>query len=136
MHDIPTLGKSAIASPVDAFILDVSYYIDIIRPKEFYIFREDFDPNSYFITSGDAIKKTDVLIKDLHRYKQNIIEYLSVFSTFTETELDFMSVIDTAIESANSMLADLYLAKGENCFLEIEWDNHVLYSIPKNPRAK
>lgn len=136
MPNIPTLGKSQINSPVDSFILEISYYIDIIRPKDFFIFREDFDPNAYFITSGDAIKKTDILIKDLERYKQNIVEYLSVFSTYTETEIDFLSVLDTALESANNLLSDLYLAKGENCFLEIEWDNHVLYSIPKNPRAK
>lgn len=136
MPNIPTLGKSQISSPVDSFILDVSYYINIIRPKDFFIFREEFDPNTYFITSGDAIKKTDIMIKDLVRYKQNIVEYLSVFSTYSETELDFLSVVDTALESANNLLTDLHLAKGENCFLEIEWDNHVLYSIPKNPRAR
>lgn len=137
MRDVRTLGKSQVTEPLEAFILDVSHYIQIIRPKDFYIFREDFDPNTYYITSGDAIKKTTVLIHDLERYKNHIAEYVNVFSTYTEVELDFISVLDVAIESAHKMLDDLKIAKGDNCFLETEWgENHNLFVLGKNPRAR
>lgn len=136
MPEIPVLGKENVVSPVDSFILDITQYLDVIRPRDFFIFREDFDPHTYFITSGDAINKALMLITDLKLFKSHIQECINVQLTYTKVELDFISTIDTAIESANRLLNDLFIAKGENCFLETEWENHKLYVVPKNPRAR
>lgn len=136
MPEIPVLGKENVVSPVDSFILDITHYLDVIRPRDYFIFREDFDPNTYFITSGDAINKTIMLIADLELFKSHIQECINVHLTYTTPEIEFISTIDTAIKNANKLLDDLYTAKGENCFLETEWENHRLYVVPKNPRAR
>ena len=52
MSDMPILGKENVVSPVDSFILDITHYLDVIRPKDYFIFREDFDPHTYFITAA------------------------------------------------------------------------------------
>ena len=131
---LPIIGRMEVISPVDAFILDVSVYIDILRPKQSFIFREDFDPASYFVTSGDAIEKTKNLSADLKKYKYDIIRTVEVLGSFTDIELEFVNQVDTAIENSQTMLADLYAAKGENCFLETEWESHEQKVVPKNPR--
>jgi hypothetical protein len=136
MLNVPTLGKQQVVSPVDAFILDVRFYIDILRPKDYFIFREDFDPNTYFITSGDAIKKTHVMIEDLQQYEIGISECITTMETYSDTELELITVIKNATVAAKQLLTDLETAKGENCFLETEWDSHLLYVVPKNPRAR
>jgi len=136
MSDLPILGKENVVSPVDSFILDITHYLDVIRPKDYFIFREDFDPHTYFITSGDAINKTQMLIADLDSYKTHIQECINYQKAYTNIELEFLCIIDNAIASAYQLLSDLYTAKGENCFLEIEWEDHNIRVVPKNPRAR
>lgn len=136
MLNVPTLGKQDVVSPVDAFILDVKFYIDVLRPKDYFVFREDFDPNTYFITSGDAIKKTHVMIEDLQKYEKGISECIMTMATYSDVELNLITIIKEASTAAKQLLNDLETAKGENCFLETEWDSHLLYVVPKNPRAR
>lgn len=131
---LPRLGIDEVVSPVDAFILDVGIYVDIIHPKLNFVFIEDFDPSTYFITSGDAIEKTKSLCKDLTEYKTDVLKTIQTLNFFTDSELDLLSTIDKAIENSSRLLNDLYVAKGENCFLETEWESHEQKVIPKNPR--
>ena len=136
MLNVPTLGKQQVASPVDAFILDVNYYINVLRPKDHFVFREDFDPSTYFITSGDAIKKTYIMIEDLQKYEKGISECIIAMGTYSDIELELLTIIKNASTAAKQLLNDLETAKGENCFLETEWDSHLLFVVPKNPRAR
>ena len=131
---LPKLGVDEVVSPVDAFILETSVYIDIVRPKSNFVFIEDFDPSTYFVTSGDAIEKTKSLKQALAEYKTDVQRSIEILNYYTDPELELLNIIDAAMQGCDKMLEDLYIAKGENCFLETEWEAHTLCVVPKNPR--
>ena len=131
---LPKLGIDEVVSPVDVFILETNVYIDIIRPKSSFVFIEDFDPSTYFVTSGDAIEKTKALQHDLAEYKVDVQRSIEILNCYTDPELELLNIIDAAMQGCDMMLADLYTAKGENCFLETEWVEHNILIVPKNPR--
>jgi hypothetical protein len=49
---------------------------------------------------------------------------------------EYEAAIWRAAGNSRRLLNLLQKAKGENCFLETEWDNHRLLCIPKNPRIR
>lgn len=129
----PTLGVAE-AQPYDSFILDIDLYLKIFRPKDYHVFREEFNPSNYFVTSGDAIRKTKRLLKDLQIYKSEIIAYIEAVEPEKSEEIRI--ALEKQLGEGRRLLQDLITAKGENCFLETEWDNHTLLVIAKNPRTR
>ena len=64
------------------------------------------DPSSYFITSGDAVKKADKLVKDLY--------------SLTVRAVSFKKKLEKA--------------RGSKKYLEVGWDNNRLVCKAKDPR--
>lgn len=115
------------------------------------------DPAKYFVTSGDAVEKTKVLERDiwtlagdLRKLSYQIIEKEQGCSA-AEAQKKFRkgvrplkpkqfsayeSEVWKAAGSARKLLNALIAARGEDCFLETEWENHRLLCIPKNPRSQ
>jgi hypothetical protein len=79
---------------------------------------DEFNPNDYFITSGDAVEKTRFMLKQLKKLREErtIDEY------------------DIAIVKCDNLLQLLIAMRQPDLFLETEWLNHRLLCIPKNPR--
>lgn len=133
MKNIPTIGVNELVES-EAFRLKISQYLEIIHPSQYYIFVEDFNPADYYTTSGDASLKTKQLLKDLLSYQAMIRSIINVLGTYSDGELDLLAQLEKNVESAKVLQEDLKKAKGENCFLETEWDDLSLKIIPKNPR--
>ena len=99
MEDTPyaKLGKDKVDhQPRNVFSLDINEWIDAI------------DPKSYFITTGEAVMKAEVLEKDLWR----------------------------AAGNARKLVKALKDAKANNDYLETEWKEGVLLLKIKNRRKK
>jgi len=110
-----------------ASIYELDIY-DHVQPIDPALYGADgifFNPQQYFITSGDAISKTKFLIQELTTYLPNT----------SNNEL-WQDATLQAIVGAKSMLEYLIAARGEAIFMETEWNNHRLYTIPKNPRNR
>lgn len=124
------IGEKFTSRP-DAFRLIVNDHITFVDPARYNLKNVTIiDPNRYFITSGDAVEKTKVLLK---HYQQLVIELESANDgTLTE----YLNATKIASQQCEVLLQHLKDAKGDNCFLEIEWDCHVLRCVPKNPRVK
>lgn len=95
------------------FILNIYDHID---KTEF------FDPKSYFVTSGDAVFKTTYMISELNSRISK------------EEDPATLESLKYSLSQANSLMEKLLKARGPDCFLETEWDQHVLKCLAKNPR--
>jgi len=119
--------------------------------------KRSIDPARYFVTSGDAVEKTKVLERDLwawagdlRKYTYQLIEkehgcdnaHAQVLfrggtrPTKPKKYNQYESDVWKAAGSARKLLNALITARGEDCFLETEWENHKLLCIPKNPRNR
>lgn len=137
------------------FELVLDDHIQAVHPKTFGIKEEFIDPRRYFITSGDAIQKARVLEQDLWqlaaRLRKRVIEQIQREHRITQQEArkryndgcgtqrpkrlrDYEQAIWTKAGHARRLMNQLKKARGDNCFLETEWDDHRLLCIPKNPR--
>lgn len=127
---LPKIGEKFSERP-DVYQLVVNDHITFVDPLYYGLTNvKSIDPNRYFVTSGDAVEKTRVL---LSHYSSLIIE----LEAKAEPHLtDYVKALKIAAGQCAVLLQSLKEAKGDNCFLEIEWENHVLKCIPKNPRSK
>jgi hypothetical protein len=149
-----------VGQPIDpgatVYQLVLSDFLTYVDPKEYGMLEEKgVDPNYYFITSGDAVEKTKILDKDLWRHagdvRKNICEMISkkrgvslkeamVIYKNKEGLKDFESILEYEKQiwvmagKARALLNNLIKIKGDNCFLETEWESHRLLCIIKNPR--
>lgn len=140
----------------DVFILDVEQYVPILDPtKHGMPTAKKFDPNAYFITSGDAVQKSKVLERDLWTYA-GYVRKLSCERIAAEKKItyakaqelhrsgqrpkqpaswvEFEKDVWKAAGAARKLVAKLIQVRGESIFLETEWHNHSLLCIPKDPR--
>ena len=102
-------------------------HIPLIDPAKFGSSAESFDGANYFVTSGDALSKTTVLIKDLRAYAHSI----------PNSDKALQMAAAEALAGAMRLRDLLVEARGSNVFLESEWSSdHKLLVIPKNPRSK
>jgi len=141
-----------IGEPIDqgnrpaVFELKIHGHLPLIEPNLFGLPDDTptIDPHYYFITSGDALAKSiklwrDILelIKELHgKYARPITIkgkkkwiYKKGYRKYVETVLE-------CAKSCQEMTNKLREAKGPNCFLETEWREQHLITIPKNPRVR
>ena len=140
------------------FQLFIEEYLVYIDPKDFKLKdQKGIDPVYYFITSGDAISKTEILCKDYVNHCKEIFDRIVNFiamehkvddikakQMFEDGQKpnkykDICKYYETMLmysKNAKILLDDLKSARGENCFFETEWDNHKLFCIAKNPRNR
>ena len=159
MSEYVKIGKSYNAKP-PVFELDIYEHVPPIDPSNYGLDQHVYkciDPAKYFITSGDAVEKAKVLCRDLNNLSSELLnrtleliakEYGCMidqaqehFDNGTRPSKQkmfnkYQSKVHKAAQSAQKLLNDLILARGEDCFLETEWDDHVLLCIPKNPRSQ
>ncbi len=140
------------------FQLVVEDLVDHVKPKSYGISSEKgIDPNYYFITSGDAVEKAKVLSKEMWQYagkvRKRCLDILAKEHNCTPAKAqklyqkgkrptkpkkfgDFETAVWKAAGQSRKLVNALLKAKGDDCFLETEWEDHKLLCIPKNPRSK
>ena len=106
-----------------SYELDILKHVQAVDPKNYGAKGILIDPIQYFITSGDAVSKTKALLKDFTK-------------AASESKGKYATALKKAVKLTQELVVNLELARGDACFLETEWDNHVLFVIPKNPRDK
>jgi hypothetical protein len=104
------------------FILNIYDHVDYIKAAD-YGETDEIDPKSYFITSGDAVQKTIYMISQLQALEKR-------------HKNKYRRAVKKNILKAEALLALLIDARGSDCFLETEWENHNLKVVPKNPRKQ
>lgn len=102
------------------FILNIYDHVDFIRGADYDELLE-LDPKSYFITSGDAVQKTLYMLEEMRAMEKKI-------------KNKYKRALKKNIVKAEKLLELLIDARGPDCFLETEWENHTLKCVPKNPR--
>ena len=105
------------------YYLVIDDHLKIIDPENYNINDSPFDPGYYFITSGDAVEKCKAMIRS---YNDHIKKHIN--------NIEYTNEMNKQLLNAKILLEYLKEAKGEDCFLETEWDDHNLLCIPKNPR--
>ncbi len=115
----------------EIFILHLEHYLRYVKPVEFGLPPDlpSVNPFDYFITSGDAIKKTIALRNDIS------IAISKLLSSYNDV-LRYKLAMTTLLNSVDKMLKDLEFARGDALFLETEWYDHHLFVVPKNLRVK
>ncbi len=154
MDDLPRIGCEISDPKPPVFELVLSDYIEFVDPKDFDIEADAIKPSEYFVTSGDAVEKARALKKDYIKLalkirrllyneiaKENGINYReAVYYYNTKRRGDsglmkYESALWKAFGKAVKLFNALDKARGDDCFLETEWDeDHRLKCIPKNPR--
>lgn len=153
--DYVKIGEKWADQPPAVFELVIDDYLPYINPTDYNLNIAGIDPRDYFITSGDAVQKSIVLEQDLWRHagevRKLVFEQLATEKRCTMIEAqelyrngtrpkkprglaDYESKIWEHAGRCRKLLNALRAARGENTFLETEWNNHRLLCIPKNPR--
>lgn len=147
------VGDPIVGLPPAVFELVVSDHVPWVNPRDFGLEREGIDPHAYFITSGDAVEKARILDHDLWQLagalrkelfqliaEENDCDNAHAHNLFRSGVRprsrfhEYEAAVWKAAGQARKMFNALVAAKGENCFLETEWESHRLLCIPKNPR--
>lgn len=159
-NNVPKLQDLKVFDPKQIIMeLDVWHYFNKPptappeMPKEIH-----FDPSYYYITSGEAIEKTNYMVLHLdeklemlinlmaksvmgalHIKKPEAIKRIKAKEDLPKSIKSYITYYDYMVDSksaAKSLIALLKKFRGKNCFLETEWDSHRLLCISKNPRMK
>jgi hypothetical protein len=151
---IPRIGDKIDGPPPTVFELVISDHVPWVNPQDYSLDREGINPAQYFVTSGDAVEKARVLDKDLWQLAGALRKEMFVLIA-GEQDCDplyaqelfrqgtrpsnhnfvrYEAAVWKAAGQCRKLLNALKAAKGDNCFLETEWQDHQLLCIPKNPR--
>lgn len=106
-----------------AYELDVGQHVSVLDPSKYGSKDPIIDPVQYFITSGDAVAKSKAMLRD-------------IAAVAAKAKGRYGTAAKKVVQQAQTLITNLELARGDACFLETEWEDHVLYVIPKNPRDK
>lgn len=129
----PKITKKFVKSQV--YELDINDFLSKLTPPPGFSVKP-IDPTDYYITSGDAIQKTKYLAKILWDYAGRVRHELHEMENPTLEQSEFESECWRQAGAATKLLNLLIKVRGEDVFLETEWDAHRLICIPKNPRSK
>ena len=152
MHKI---GEKWDGSKPAIFQLVIDEHVPFVDPKKLGLEAESINPRMYFVTSGDAVEKARVMERDFWdlagRLRRRCIDRMTeehpnedvqqlyrdgVRPTEPKGLAEYESAVWRAAGLARRLVNNLIIAKGEDCFLETEWDDHALLCIPKNPRNR
>lgn len=128
---IVKLGSSS--NPV--YELHIYDFMEVLEPPAGFTLSK-FDPQDYFVTSGDAIQKTTYMSRILWLYAGQARRELNKMESPTEEAKQFERRCWVQAGASNKLLGMLTKVRGSDIFLETEWFNHVVLCIPKNPRSK
>jgi len=129
----PRVGASTVTGQVYELAVD-DFLQPMSPPNQFEM--EELDPNDYFITSGDAVQKTKYLCTIIWSYAGKARKQLNGMNQPTAASKKFERLCWEQAGSARKMLNALIGIRGEDVFLETEWNEHMLIVIPKNPRVR
>lgn len=153
---IHRIGEPIVGPLPAVFELVVEDHVQWVNPQEFDLKSAGINPRDYFITSGDAVKKAEILDKDLWQLAGSLrkemfeivaaenscdlIKAQELFRKGTRPKnppkfASYEAAVWKAAGQCRKLLNLLKLAKGPNIFLESEWNDHRLLCIPKNPRG-
>ena len=134
------------------YALEVEKYIPILSPPKA-LELDNFDPNRYFITSGDAVNKAKQLSKDLWKYAGRARQAANRLKKKRKNVIEFERRCWESAGRSKTLISHLVNARGSSIFIETEWgwgnnsgnrgqsddrqsnDGSILYVIPKNPRT-
>lgn len=116
------------------FQLNVYDFVDKLTPPKSTDLKE-IDPLRYFITSGDAVQKTNQLRKDLYAYAGTVRSMINGGNS-TKILEKFEKECWRAAGKSTVLMNALVTARGSAVFLETEWVQHILTCTPKNPRIR
>lgn len=133
------------------YMFNINEWVDVLN-IEFNGERYFIDPRSYFITSGEAVIKTDVLEHELWTVYKKILS--AAISLFEDEDMDPLQSlrsnklykIDANLQhclsscfkcacQARHLSIHLIQARGNNLFLETDWLEGNIICYPKNPRG-
>jgi len=132
-NQYPRVGIAKPGSQV--YELVISDFLQVLSPPNHFELSE-FDPNDYFVTSGDAVQKTKYLCKVLWSYAGEVRRQLNKMKRPAAADKKFEKLCWGQAGAARKMLNALIAVRGEDVFLETEWNEHMLIVIPKNPRVR
>lgn len=92
-------------------------------PSSLYI-----DPQKYFITSGEAVAKSQKLLSDYKKLLQDL-------TTNDNISSEYIKAIKNRCREISELVEWLKNLKGDYVFLECDWRDRKLYCIPKNPKS-
>jgi len=128
----PHIGEATGSS---LYKLDLSDFVRPLNPPSQYNL-EPINPEDYFITSGDAVQKTQYLCDVLWRNAGKARRQLHRMKEPTAEAIEFEKECWRQAGACKRMLNALIRARGDFVFLETEWNaEHELLCIPKNPRS-
>ena len=117
------------------FEIKIYDHLNHIDPVEFGLTDiPKLDPEMYYITSGDAIRKTMQLQKDLWILVGQI-QKLAGKKPSKKHKLYLKALYSCAAKS-KVLIDKLKVAKGDAVFLETEWRDRRVICVAKNPRPK
>lgn len=112
----------------EAFELNIAEQIDHVDPKKFGITSlPGIKPTDFFITSGDAVRKTEYMLKKLK-------ERAAIAKSEHSSNKPFLAATQKAVKQCQSFLKYLLKIRGSAIFLEVEWRDSKVVAIAKNPR--
>jgi hypothetical protein len=117
------------------FEIRIYDHLNHIEPSQFGL--QDvpsIDPETYYVTSGDAICKTEQLHKDLWILVGKIQKLVNQKPT-KKMAAYLKALYGCAVRSKN-LINKLKIAKGDAVFLETEWRDRKVIAVAKNPRPK
>lgn len=115
--------------------LDIDSYVQFIDPAEYGINEfEVIRPTDYFITSGDAVIKATYLDRDMWHLAGEARKKYG--KSTNKKHKAFQKRLWEAAGKCRILLNTLKKIRGDAIFLELEWRDHKLYCIPKNPRKR
>ena len=115
--------------------LDINKYIQAVEtPKCMGI--KSIEPKNYFVTSGDAISKSNQLLSDFYDHAHLARKLAKKGVDNAKTIREYESHCWKSAEQTRKMITDLKKVRGKSKFLETEWLNGTLMCIAKNPRPK
>lgn len=152
---LPKIGEEIGSTPPPVFQLILDDHVKCVNPADYNITARLIKPVDYFVTSGDAVEKARILERDLWELagelRKKCCAIIAEEHSCTQSKAnelyqsgirpqnpaglkEFESEIWKSAGFSRKLVNALLKAKGDNIFLETEWENHRLLCIPKNPR--
>lgn len=133
MADYPRIGRKVEGETDEVYELIISDFVTpLIPPAGSKL--DAVTPADYFITSGDAIQKTDQLYRDIAGFGRRLQQAIQEESDPKLRELDNQCTKE--LQGALNMRKALETSRGSSVFMETEWEQGKLLCIPKNPRLR
>lgn len=130
--EVPLVGDDDCDEATVVFELRIEDWVDTVSPKDFKLpaTTPSLDPKTFFVTSGDAVQKARYLVRKLGHLLEELKKVKGPLAPYKKA-------ITKTLKQANILVTKLEEVKGENVFLETEFNaNRQLLVIPKNPRSK